>query len=278
MIKNELTIDQVKDLLSSYGGNPIVKGNLIISQTICHGGHSHKLYYYDNTKLFKCYTDCLDTFDIYELIIKINKNNGIEYSLPQAVQFIINYYGILDVEDVFQEEQENFQDWKILNRYDKNNSQENKKKIIDFVFYDDSILKNIPKPRIIPWLREGITQEVMDYDGICYDPVMQGIVIPHYNIDGKLIGIRERTLIKENEDNGKYKPAILNYKMYNHPLGFNLYNLNNSKNITGIKNKLSIFSSPLGITSVINNSKISLESNIQQEVQKFSSDKYNTFL
>ena len=29
---------------------------------------------------------------------------------------------------------------------------------------------------------------------------------------------------------------------------------------------------------MINNSKISLESNIQQEVQKFSSDKYNTFL
>ena len=58
---------------------------------------------------------------------------------------------------------------------------------------------------------------------------MCGIVIPHYNIDGELIGIRERTLIKENEENGKYKPAILNYKMYNHPLGFNLYNLNNSK-------------------------------------------------
>ena len=50
-----------------------------------------------------------------------------------------------------------------------------------------------------------------------------------HNIDGKLIGIRERTLIKENEQTGKYKPAILNNQMYNHPLGFNLYNLNNSK-------------------------------------------------
>ena len=44
-----------------------------------------------------------------------------------------------------------------------------------------------------------------------------------------------------------------------------------------MKNKLSSFSSPLGTTSVINNSKISLENNIQQEVQKFSNDKYNTF-
>mgnify|MGYP003311864299 CR=1 FL=1 len=54
----------------------------------------------------------------------------------------------------------------------------------------------------------------MDNCGICYDPVLQGIVIPHYNIDGELVGIRERTLIKEEEENGKYKPAILNYQMY----------------------------------------------------------------
>jgi hypothetical protein len=81
----------------------------------------------------------------------------------------------------------------------------------------------------------------MKRSGICYDPVLQGIVIPHYNIDGELVGIRERTLIKENEQNGKYKPAILNGVMYNHPLGFNLYNLNNSKeNIKRMK-KVFIF-------------------------------------
>ena len=44
-----------------------------------------------------------------------------------------------------------------------------------------------------------------------------------------MIGIRERTLIKDNEITGKYKPAIINHKMYNHPLGFNLYNINNMK-------------------------------------------------
>ena len=70
----------------------------------------------------------------------------------------------------------------------------------------------------------------MEHNGVCYDPVYQGIIIPHYDIEKRLVGIRERTLIKENESNGKYKPAILNYKLYNHPLGFNLYNLNNSKN------------------------------------------------
>ena len=55
-----------------------------------------------------------------------------------------------------------------------------------------------------------------------------------YDIDNRLIGIRERTLIKENEKYGKYRPSILNKVMYNHPLSFVLYNLNNSKN--NIKN------------------------------------------
>ena len=75
-IKNNLSIDQVKDLLYSLGGNPIVKGEMIMSQTICHAGHSHKLYYYNNTKLFRCYTDCSSTFDIFELVCKVMTNNG----------------------------------------------------------------------------------------------------------------------------------------------------------------------------------------------------------
>ena len=234
-VKNDLSIDQVCDLLASLGGDPQIKGDLIISRTICHGGHSHKLYYYNNTKLFKCYTDCLDSFDIFELIIKINKLNNIDYSLPQAIRFITNYYGIVVETENF-ETQENLQDWQILNKYDRSSSQEKEEKIVEMKFYDDKILQYLPHPRILNWEKEGITREVMEECGICYDPSYQGIVIPHYNIDGKLVGIRERTLIKENENNGKYKPAILNYKQYNHPLGFNLYNLNNSKeNIKKIK-------------------------------------------
>lgn len=234
-VKNDLSIDQVCDLLASLGGDPQIKGDLIISRTICHGGHSHKLYYYNNTKLFKCYTDCLDSFDIFELIIKINKLNNIDYSLPQAIRFITNYYGIV-VETEISETQENLQDWQILNKYERSSSQEKEEKIVEMKFYDDKILQYLPHPRILNWEKEGITREVMEECGICYDPSYQGIVIPHYNIDGKLVGIRERTLIKENENNGKYKPAILNYKQYNHPLGFNLYNLNNSKeNIKKIK-------------------------------------------
>ena len=240
-IKNNLSLEQVQDLLYSLGGNPIVKGEMIMAQTICHAGHSHKLYYYNNTKLFRCYTNCGDAFDIFDLILKVKKTDGIDWVLPQAVNFIVNFYGLaIQAENSFFSNEE-LDDWKVLNKYEHSSSQEKEEKIVEFKFYDDKILKFLPRPKILPWSKEGITQEAMDKSGICYNPVSQGIVIPHYNIDGRLIGIRERTLIKENESNGKYKPAILNYQMYNHPLGFNLYNLNNSKdNIKQIK-KVFIF-------------------------------------
>ena len=200
------------------------------------GGHSHKLYYYDNTKLFRCYTECSSTFDIYDLIIKNKKNEGIEYSLYQAIQFIITFFNLTVLTENFIFNNEELNDWQILNKYEQNNSQEKQEKIIEFKYYNDKILKYLPRPKIPMWLKEGISQEVMDNAEIAFDPVNWGIVIPHRDPAGKLLGIRERTLIKEEEENGKYKPAILNYQMYNHPLGFNLYNLNNSKeNIRKIK-------------------------------------------
>ena len=237
-IKNNLTINQIYDILFSLGGNPIIKEEIIISQTICHGGNSHKLYYYNNTKLFKCYTDCPEeSFDIFQLIIKNKKLEGIDFTLFQAIQFVITFFNLaISNENFVYSNEEEVGDWQILNKYEQNSSQEKQEKIIEFKFYDDKILKYLPRPKIPMWLKEGISQEAMDNCGIAFDPVSWGIVIPHYNIDGKLIGIRERTLIKEEEENGKYKPAILNYQMYNHPLGFNLYNLNNSKdNIRKIK-------------------------------------------
>lgn len=240
-IKNELSIEQVSDLLASLGGDPFVKGEVIISRTICHAGESHKLYYYNNTKLFKCFTNCGDeAFDIYDLVRKEKKTEGIEMTLPQATYYIINFFNLVIENNVIDDN--SLEDWKIFKKYEEHNIKEEKEeKIIEFKYYDDSILKYLPTPRILPWEREGITKEVLQHCGICYNPVSQGIVIPHFNKEGLLLGIRERTLIKEEENNGKYKPAILNYKMYNHPLGFNLYNLNNSKNNISDFKKVIIF-------------------------------------
>ena len=57
-IKNNLTIEQVFDLVAELGGEPLmINGGVAFSaKTICHnlpGEGSQKLYYYDNTKLFQ---------------------------------------------------------------------------------------------------------------------------------------------------------------------------------------------------------------------------------
>ena len=57
-IKNSLSLEQIENLVANLGGEPHRQDNTLICRTICHGGNSHKLYYYDNTKLFRCYTEC----------------------------------------------------------------------------------------------------------------------------------------------------------------------------------------------------------------------------
>lgn len=253
-IKNNLTIDQVYDFLADAGGEPQMHGDVIVSRTICHnapGQGSYKLYYYDNTKLFKCYTQCSeDTFDIFQLVLKIKRlarekivywskeaiQTSRPWDLPDAVRYVAMYYGIEPPDENFSEKRIELQDWQIFSKLEAKKLQKTNKQIVSLKVFEDTFLKNMAQPRILPWEREGITPEIMQIHNICYDAKNQGIVIPHYDINNQLIGVRERTLLKENEEKGKYIPAIIGGKMYNHPLSFNLYNINISKdNIRNIK-------------------------------------------
>ena len=222
-LKENLTIEEVFDLVSELGGEPILKDNCIICKTICHNSDltdaSHKLYYYSNTHLFHCYTGCGDaSFDIYDLILRVNKTAGIQnFSLPRAIAFVARYFGYTAETFNFEDNQEASEDWQIINNF-KRNKEKNQPQTVELKTYDNKVLRY-------------------------YDPMNEGVVIPHYDINGNLIGIRERTLIKENEIYGKYRPAIINGKMYNHPLSFNIYNLNNSKENIKKLQKVIIFES-----------------------------------
>jgi len=252
-LKNNLSIDQIYEFLADAGGEPQMHGDIIISRTICHnppGQGSFKLYYYDNTKLFKCFTQCNDTFDIFELTLKIKRLAGEQivywskeatqtsrsWDLPDAVRYVAVYYGLELPNKNFSEKRIELQDWEIFSKLEAKKQQKSNKQIVSLKVFDDTFLKNMVQPKIIPWEKEGISPEIMKAHKICYDPKNQGIVIPHYDINNNLIGVRERTLIKEKEVYGKYVPAVINGKMYNHPLSFNLYNINISKdNIRNIK-------------------------------------------
>ena len=231
-LKKELTLEQVYDLLTELGAEPILKDNCIICKTICHNSDltnaSHKLYYYSNTHLFHCYTEC-GSMDIFSFIQHVFKTRGEECSFYNAISYIVNFFS-LEFEENFSQKHTELQDWGLLSKYEANHNEiNNKKEATHLKIYDGTFLKNMPRPHIIPWEKEGIDYEITIQRGICYDPVNDGIIIPHYDINNQLVGIRERTLIKEQELYGKYRPAVINGKMYNHPLGYNLYNLNNSK-------------------------------------------------
>ena len=235
-LKKELTLEQIYDLLAELGAEPILKDSCIICKTICHNSDltnaSHKLYYYPNTDLFHCYTGCGDaSFDIYELIQKIYLNRGYKnFTLGKAIAYVARYFGYTPDTFSFEENEiEPLEDWKIINA--KKRKEENKyNQQIDFKIYDEKILKFLPQPHIIPWEKEGIKYSIMKSRNIRYDPVNIGVVIPHYNANNQLIGIRERTLVKEDEIYGKYRPALIGGVLYRHPLGLYLFNLNNSKN------------------------------------------------
>ena len=101
--------------------------------------------------------------------------------------------------------------------------------------YNMKILTRFSYPRIANWEREGMTDKALKRHMIGYYPGEEQITIPHFDINNRLVGIRGRSLIKdEAEKYGKYRPLKINQILYNHPLGANLYNLNHSKN--NIKN------------------------------------------
>ena len=69
-VRDSLSTDDIYNLLEEWGGEPERFPKGIISRTICHNrledDASRKLYYYENTGLFKCYTGCEDPiFDVF---------------------------------------------------------------------------------------------------------------------------------------------------------------------------------------------------------------------
>ena len=244
-IKESLTIEQVFDFCAEMGGEPHMEagGDIFVMRTICHnhpGEGSHKCYYYNNTHLFRCYTNC-GSMDIFQLYTNIQKVAGYSVELPQAVAHIASYFGLAADYQNFSSDDKNLEDWKILENYDKIETIVNKEKQVEMKFYDDKILSYYPFIRYKDWEREGISPDIMKKRGIHFDPATEAMLIPHYDINNNLVGIRSRTIVKEDEIYGKYRPSVLNGKMYNHPLGFNLYNLNWSKNNILLMKKAIVF-------------------------------------
>lgn len=246
-IKESLTLENIFDLLQEWGGDPEYTGFGIISSTICHnkpGEGSRKLYFYENSGLFQCYTGCAGYFDIFELTIKVaDIQQGLTYDLNDAVRWIATKFGLSGTL-VDKPEDSGMEDWIILANYDRiQNIEPKEKTTITLKDYDTGILDRLNYSlRLTPWLKENITQEVIEYARIGYYLGGDQITIPHFDQDGRFIGLRGRTMCKEEaEQFGKYRPIKCCGQMYNHPLGMNLYNYNKVKDNIRIMGKAIVF-------------------------------------
>ena len=84
-------------------------------------------------------------------------------------------------------------------------------------------------PSIYPedWIKEGISISSMEKYGIKYYPRLQSTVIPCYDKEGNLIGIRCRHWLPEEIENGKYRPLqLLNNTIYKFPTNKVFYGIN----------------------------------------------------
>lgn len=224
-LNEQLTPERIIELVYSLGGTThIEKKDCIIFQTLCHNENpeeaSLKLYYYKNSKLFTCYTHCSESFDIFGLFERRYNLLGIQYDFYRDIVLKV-------VDDLKKKNYVESFDYK---SYETIYSDFHRHRpVINLKEYDSGILNCFIKYYTSEWLSDGISKAAMDRYNILYSISQNKIIIPHYNIDGKLIGIRGRSLNPEDLKIGKYMPISVGETTYSHPLGFNLYGINNVK-------------------------------------------------
>ena len=201
-IKEYLSLENLYDLLVEWGGEPEYTSFGLISSTICHnmpGQGSRKLYYYENSGLFHCYTGCEEpNFDIFQLCIKINSiQNHLSFDLNDAVRWVAQRFGI---SGVYQQDDDKkvLDDWKYFENYERIQDIELKTHDVILKEYESDILDRFNfDVKLTPWFNEGINLEVLEHARIGFYPGGDQITIPHFDKDGRFIGLRGRTLCEE---------------------------------------------------------------------------------
>lgn len=222
-VRHDYSNDEIIKIVLSLGSEDYRTGSSgeLIFQTVCHHGKAYKLYYYPESCLFHCYTDCGDSFDVYELVKRSR-----ECSFESSIDYINCQLGLSKSrQSGFLALNSFTDDWEILNRYAKQDDERGSEKI-SFTYYPNSLIDYYARVYPIEWEREGIQRSTMDKYKIRYDIANNKIVIPQFDVNGKLIGIRARALNKSDIDAGrKYMPVIIEKDVYRHPTAYNLYGL-----------------------------------------------------
>lgn len=218
-IKESINDSLIINLMYSLGADRHEdRGEYIEFPTICHNDSSFnaslKLYYYKKSKIFNCYTNC-GSHDIIELIQKT-----LDLDFKESISYLSKFLGIGDIyiPKGFGTVNANYCDYPDEEDFEIP------------VIENTNILNNFLEFYCPEWINEGISIDSMKKYNIGYYLHQHKITIPHYNLEGNLIGIRGRALSQEDIDSGKkYMPLYLNKKILSHSLRHNLYGLHINK-------------------------------------------------
>lgn len=213
-----LTPEEVKDIVINLGAERYeAYEKFYIFPTICHNPigteASMKLYYYLESKTFYCYTECHEAFNLFGLIVRVLTLNGQEETAVSDAYNIImaHYNSSMIVEEHY---------ISVFERYQKNIGEQVQSA------YNENILQSFYGYVPVEWLKEGISQDTMQKFFIAFSVEHNAITIPHFDVRGRLIGIRGRFLgYVKNGSLPKYMPLKIEGKIYTHQLSFNLYGL-----------------------------------------------------
>ena len=218
---SNLTEQDIIDLMKYFGvTNYKMTPEAIIFPTICHNididSASMKLYYYRDNHFFYCYTED-GGMSVFKFVEQVYKTRGIDYDWYNDV-FLLITKG--NKNEGFKTEKREL----LGDRYGR------RKRERQLEIYPKGVLDVFEKIYPTQWLEEGISKETMDKFDIKFSISQNKIIIPHYNENGELVGIRGRALNAwEIENIGKYMPVQIEQKWYKHPLSLNLYGLNETK-------------------------------------------------
>lgn len=233
-ILDMITTSDIVQLVSKFGipeTSIRYYNNQLIMPTGCHneiiGTAKHKLYYYEDSKKFHCYT-CCGSMNPFEFVVQAYRTRGIKYSLSNAA---------IIIERIIQE--------RLKDGFAIVTPPSNVKKEIEedwhksLTEYNPSIMNCFSRNKkyLKVWEREGISFDAMDKFGIKFDMIRNRMVIPIYDDKGVFVGAKVRNFNQEDIENGrKYMPLIHNNEIYTYDKGKILYGLNfNKKNIKNAK-------------------------------------------
>ncbi len=224
-IIEQLDDNKVKGMLDRLNIPYQDRGGYLILPTVCHHADideaSLKLYYYKNTHIFQCFTEC-GAMSIFNFLKHFYEAREVEYD------WYTDIYQMIMGCTMFSEQPKKKDGYKSIRA-----NYEAQKVRRELPAYPEGMLETFVKYYPIEWLNDGISKEAMDKFNIRFSPSQNKIIIPHYDAGGRLIGIRGRALNKEDIEHwGKYAPIFLEGKCCSHPLSLNLYALNfNQKNV-----------------------------------------------